>query len=495
MTETDTATPTTESSDLDVKIEDAGPALKRLTITIPPDVISDKIDSSLGAMASQAALPGFRKGRAPRALIERRFGTSVRAETKNQIVAEAYSKALEDNKIKPISDPTPVTPLEEIEIVDGKPLKFTVEVEVVPDFELPALDSMEVKKPLLEVTDERVEQELKRQQQITGTPQTIEGDFKDGDRLAGRIVVRKEGEEKPLFHADRGVMVLPTEKEEGKGQVYGIVIEDMTKEFKGKNIGDTVTFKATGPEQHELESVRGADITIDLEIRAAERIEPATVEQVVEHYGLGTEENLREQIKLALEYRRDQEQIEAMRSQVSEYLVKEVDFALPERLSGAQASRAVERKRLDLLYMGLNPDEVESHLAEIRGESEEQARKRLKLFFIVHKLSEQFNIEVNEQEVNGRIAAIAAQRGIRPEKLRAEMQQSGRINEVALQIREHKAFDRVIASAKVTEVPGDEWNKSVTEKSKERAAKRSTAKAGEAATKKKSTSKKKAADE
>jgi len=487
---TDTATQTQESSDLGVKIEDAGPALKRLTITIPPEAIANKIDSSLGTMASQAALPGFRKGRAPRALVERRFGSSVRSETKNQIVAEAYSRAIEENKLKPVSDPTPVTSLEDLEIVDGKPLEFVVEVEIVPEFELPALDAIEIKKPILEVSEERVEQELKRQQQLTGTPSKIEGDFQERDRIAGHIEVSKDGDEKPIFQSDQGLMTLPPEKDDDKGQIYGIVVENMAKAFKGKKVGDTITLKSTGPEQHEIEAVRGAPVTISFTIRAAERIEPATVEQVVEHYGLGSEENLREQLKLALEYRRDQEQQDAMRNQVSDQLAKAVDFELPERLTGNQARRAVEQKRLELLYMGLDPDEVESHLSEVRSESEESARRRLKLFFIVQKLSEQFSIEVNEQEVNGRIAAIAAQRGIRPEKLRAEFQQSGRINEVAMQIREHKAYDRVIASAKVTDIPGDEWNESVKAITKERAAKKSSSKSG-GSKKKKTTSKKK----
>lgn len=492
---TDTAQTTTETGGLDVKIEEAGPALKRLTITIPPETIADKIDSSLGVMAAQAALPGFRKGHAPRALIERRFGTSVRSETKNQLIAEAYSKALEDHKIRPVSDPTPVTPLDDIELEEGKALEFTVEVEVVPEFELPALDNIEIKKPILEVSEERVEQELKRQQQLTGVPQRIEEKFQPGDRLAGHVQVRKDDDEKPLFSSEQGVLVIPPEKDGGKGQIYGIVIENLSAAFKGKKVGDSVSFNATGPEHHEFEAVRNAKVTIDFTIRAAEHIEPATIEEVVERYGLGTEDNLREQIKLALEYRRDQEQIEAMRNQVSEHLLDAVDFELPERLTGAQARRAVERKRLDLLYMGVNPDEVESHLSEVRSESDSVARRRLKLFFIVQRVCEQFNIEVSEQEVNGRIAAIASQRGIRPEKLRAEFQQSGQINEVGLQIREHKAFDRVIASAKVSDVPGEEWNTSVAEKAKAKSSAKTAAKSESKSPAKKTSSKKKAADD
>src|SRR5687768_13918498 len=87
-TETETADQGQEFTH-DVKIEDAGPARKKITITIPAEEIDEKIDSSFATLTSQAVLPGFRPGRAPRKLIEKRFGGSVKTETRNQIVADA----------------------------------------------------------------------------------------------------------------------------------------------------------------------------------------------------------------------------------------------------------------------------------------------------------------------------------------------------------------------------------------------------------------------
>ena len=94
----------------------------------------------------------------------------------------------------------------------------------------------------------------------------------------------------------------------------------------------------------------------------------------------------------------------------------------------------------------------------MRGDSEAQARDRLKLFFLLRRLGEHFKIDVSEQEVNGRIATIAAQHGQRPDQLRTELARTGKINEVARMVYEQKAADRVIAKAEIEEIPADKWN-------------------------------------
>jgi len=118
----------------------------------------------------------------------------------------------------------------------------------------------------------------------------------------------------------------------------------------------------------------------------------------------------------------------------------------------------LEGRRLELLYQGLALEEVETRLAETRAEAETQARNRLKLFFLLQKLAEHFKVEVSEQEVNGRLAEMAAQHGQRPEQLRTELARTGRLPELARMVMEHKATDRVIANATITEVSAEEWN-------------------------------------
>jgi len=481
------ASATTEESIYDVKIEDAGPAKKRLTITVPPEVIGEKIEDSMGTLAVEAAVPGFRKGRAPRALLERRFGTTVRNETKNQVIADAYASVIEEHGIKPVGEPEPVEKLDELKLEDGKPMTFAVEVEVVPEFELPSLENIEIKKPVLEVHDEQIEEELKRNSTQLGEAEEIKGDLQPGDRLMGPGSARKEGEEEPFFRHDDIDIMVPSEEEGGRGQVLGLLIDDLASLLKGKTVGDTITVKTIGPELHELEHIRGKEVTIEVTIRDAHRITPASIDQMVAHYGMGSEQLLREQIKLALEQRRDEEQRAAMREQVYDYLADTVDFDLPEKLSAAQATRMLERQRLELLYRGLSVEEVEEKLAETRSEAEVHSRRRLKLQFLLHRLAQHFEVEVSDQEVNGRIAAIAMQRGVRPDKLRTELVQSGRLGELTAQIREHKAADRVIDRANVTEIPAEEWNKLVAEKRGAASKKKSTTKK---APTKKTTSKK-----
>lgn len=464
-----TAEPTTAPSNK-VKIEDAGPARKRLTITIPADIIDTKLAESMSTLSTQTALPGFRKGKVPAALLERRFGTSVRTETKSQLIASAYAQAIEENKLKPVGEPEPSEDIKSLELEPGKPLTFSLEVEVAPSFELPAsFDRIEVKKPMLEITPELIEAELKRQQIVHGTPNKIESDFAEGDRIGGYATVTKEGEAEPFFRQDDVVIVVPPKAEGGRGQVLGLLIDGLHDLLKGKTVGESLTIETVGPEAHEREDIRGVKLTITLEIRAAQRIEPATPPTVAERYGLPNEDILREQIKLALEHRRDDEQLSAMREQAIEQLAESVDFELPEKMSAQQAARNLEQARLELLSRGMPPEEVEDKLAEFRGDSEAQTRERLKRFFLLHRLAEHFNIEVSEPEVNGRIAAIAAQRNIRPEKLRSELAQAGRLGEVARLIRDQKAADRVVQQAKQVEISAEEWNQLFQQKQRQQA--------------------------
>ena len=451
-----TADATSEVVD-DVTVEDIGPARKRLTIIIPPETISEKLEDSVDTLAASTSLPGFRKGRAPRKLLERRFGAAVRTETKNQLLADAYAKAIEDKSIQAVGDPEPVTPTDELELQEGKPLTFIVEIEVVPEFDLPNLQGVEIKKPEFEVTDDDIETELTRQRAMMGKAVKIDGDFVANDLIAGRVTVEKDGEAEPLIKDEFTIVAVPGDDDGGRGPILGIMIQSLADLIKGTRIGDTLTVQTTGPEAHEREELRGAKLTIELKLTAGERIDPASIQQVVDAYGVGSEQNLTEQIRLAVQRRSEQDQASAMREQVYEYLLGAVELELPQKLSEAQVARNLERHRIELLEQGLMPPQVEARLAEIRADSETQTRDRLKLLFILRRLADHFQIEVSEQEINGRIASIAAHRGLRPDQVRAELTQMGRLSEVGHLIRQQKAADRVIAEAKVTGVPAADW--------------------------------------
>ncbi len=441
-----------------VQITDAGPALKRIVITVPTAKVNEQIESAFSGLAAQAVVPGFRQGRVPRGLLEKKFGAAVLQEARQQLVSQAYQQALEANKIRPIGQPELAEGTTESELVRGKDFTLSVEVEVMPEFELPVWEGMALRRPMLEIEPKHVEEEIERLSYRLGAPAQIEGPFQPLDRMVGKAVVRLEGEDKVFFETENALTVVPAEDDAGKGPFLGLMVEGLDALLIGKKIGESVTIRMNGPESHEISEIRGKPLSVEYSITAAERIAPATRDEIAAKVGVETIDLLKENLKGVLERRRDDEQRSAMRDQVFAQLADKVDFDLPTRLSEAQVARDLERQRLEMLYRGTESERVESRLAEIRGASAGETRRRLKLFFLLAKLAETLGVEATEGEVNGRIAAIARSRGMRPDAMRAELEKSNRVGEIALQIREHKSADRVIAKAVISDIPASEWN-------------------------------------
>jgi trigger factor len=463
------ATATETQLDVEIKITETAPCTKRIAIKVPASEVDARLELALSAYLADAALPGFRKGKAPRALVEKRVGGALLNETRGQLMSEAYSKAIQDNKLTPISDPRPVDGETVPELARGKDFSFTVEIEVAPEFATPDFSTFEVKRPTIEVTKDHVDGEILRQSYRFGTPSRIDGPFDRLDRMLGKATVTIEGRDGTYFETDKALCVVPAEEDEGKGQLLGLIFDDLDKALLGKKVGDTVTVSMTGAEGHEREELRGKKISVQYQVLEAERIAPRLGKELAEMYGVETEEIFREQVRDALEQRRDGEQRAAMREQIAEQLIAGVDFALPAKVSEEQVSRTLEQQRMELLSRGLDANAVENRLAEMRGSSEKAAKDRLKLFFIMSRLAQHFNVNITDQELNGRIAFMASQQGVRPEQLRKQLEQSGRMGEVISVIRDAKVSDRIISQAKVSEISADEWNKVVEAKAKARA--------------------------
>jgi trigger factor len=152
------------------------------------------------------------------------------------------------------------------------------------------------------------------------------------------------------------------------------------------------------------------------------------------------------------EQRAQNEQKSSMYDQVRKQLLDKVELELPEKMTGRQTARVLRNQAMDLAYRGVPEQQIEQQIAELRSSSEEEAKRQLKLFFILDQAAKDLNIEVNDQEVNGRITMMALYQGRRPEKLRQQMQRSGEIESLFLSIRDQKTLDKILESAKITDV-------------------------------------------
>lgn len=432
-----------------VTVSDVGPSRKKITIEVPADVVTGKIKDSVDTLMVEADLPGFRKGRVPRRLVEKRFGSSIRGETKNQLVAEAYNRAVEDHKLQVLGEPSSEG-LEELELEEGKPLKFEVEIEVLPEFALPELKGIQVYKPQLEVKDEAVESELERLCTIEGQLEERE-DSEPGDYLTG--IARMELPDGTEFYNINGAVVqAPPAGKDGRGMILGIMVDDLEKQLGLPNAGDVVEIKAKGPQNHEIERLRGTDLKMSFTVERIDRIVPAEPATLALGFGFPSEDVLKEEIKKRLESQIAAEQQQMMRQQVTTNLVDSTEMDLPEKMAENQAARNLERRRMDLMYRGIEPQHIEEQISDLRNASHDVAVSELKLYFILHRAADELKVQVTEGDVNGRIAQMAAQRRERPEKLRQELIKNNQIASVFQQVREHKTLDAILKEAKVEEI-------------------------------------------
>lgn len=443
-----------------VDVTTINPTRRKIRIEVPRETVDETLGTSLDTLMLEAELPGFRKGRAPKRLIEKRFGSVMKQQAKDQLVASAYQKAVEEQKLRVVGEPTSET-LAKVEVEAGKALVFEIEVEVVPEFELPALEGVAIKKPLIPVTDEMVGKEMEKLCVQEGSLEEREKP-EPGDYLTGHAKMTgkdKEGKDATFFESDGIVVQVPPADKNGKGMIVGLVVDDLAKQMGQPKAGETVTIRAKGPENHEREELRGIDLTVTYRPARCDRIIPAAPADLAARFGFEDEAGLREAMKQRLQQRVLIDQQSVMRQQLARYLLEKTKMDLPQRTTAQQAERTFQRRRLELMYRGVDPMKIEENIAELRRQSAAAAAGELKIFFILDKAAEQLGVKVSEQEINGRIAQMAMERNMRPEQLRQQMIQANQVGAVFTQIREHKTMDAILAKAAVTEVPAEQFAK------------------------------------
>ncbi|MBI1370169.1 MAG: trigger factor [Planctomycetes bacterium] len=440
-----------------VTLTDVGPAKKKIAIEISAEAIAAKLAENFDSLQSEAQLPGFRRGFAPMKLLQKRFGGDVRKEVCSQLVGESYTHAVQTHELRVLGEPD-IKNYDDLKLPDSGPLSFEVEIEVAPDVELPDLKGIEVKKPAIEVTDEQIDSEVERYCEMYGQPAGVD-EVEAGDYVSAQVKITDAADGASLHEADDVPMLVTGEDREFKGVVSGILIRDLGKELAGKKKGDIVKLEADGPASHEVEALRGKKLNIELTVRKVERLEPLPVDELVTMVGMESETELREQIKQQLSGKADQTQRQAMAAQVVKTLLEKVTLELPEGLSNRQAEQILHRRQYEMMMRGAKPQDIEEKLAELRAASQETAQKELKSLFILDAVAQKLEVEVTDNEVNGRVVQIAMQQGRRPQSLRDEMARNGQLQQLYVQMREEKAIEKIIADAKVQEISEEEWRK------------------------------------
>ncbi len=428
-----------------VTIEDAGPCKKKVLIEIPWEKITYATDDQYKELQRDALVPGFRKGRAPRRLLEKRFGKEASESIKLKLLANASESAIKDNELKTLGEPD--IDFEKIELPEEGPLKFDFLVEVQPEFELPELEGIPVTKTKLEATEEQINSEIDQIRKWSGiwTPRKEEAAELD-DQIIADAILKIEGieEEEKLDNIEIYVRQ--------NGFVGQIPVEKLDELLIGAKAGESKQTNVDVPKTYYKEEYRGKKVDLNIEIKDIKWLKPAELdESLFQRAGVENESELREKTHDKLQKQLESQIRTEMTEQVYQYLHDNTDFDLPLDVVAQQAESVLRRQYINLMMRGLSREQVSEHMEQLQASSEEQAKKQLKTFFIMDKISEKFEIEVSEEEINGYIAQLAVERGQRPERMKEQMEHDGSLAQFKMEVRQNKCIEKLLESAKITE--------------------------------------------
>ncbi len=441
-----------------VEIEEAGTLRRKLAITVPAEVIAQHLEHNFKELRSDAIVPGFRKGRAPLRLIQKRFAADVRESLKTSILGQSYFAAIENNEFDVLGDPLfnivsdegeklmeIDEALEHITLPESGDFSYCCEIEIKPSFELPELKGIPVKTPKIMITDKDVKDHLMRQRKIRGRYEPLtKGKAKPDDQIIAKVRLTVGGNVvKEEDNVELGVR--PT-------RIDGILLEDLDKVFSGAQPDDERSVECEIPDDFARTDLRGKPGLFGFKIHEIKRLKPVPVKTLVEQLGAKSESELRQFIRDDMEAERDRLVERAKKEQVLDYLLEKTPLELPDQLSARQTERAVLRQVIDLQQRGVPQSDIDAQIDELRTSAKEEVARSLKLDFILEKVAEQLDVSVTDEEVNTEIARIARLYNQRFDRVRDNLHSRGLLAQLAEQIRQDKCVAALLADARIKEV-------------------------------------------
>lgn len=414
-----------------------------LKITAPAAEVNAGYKKAVQKIADQANIPGFRKGKAPRAIIEMHYGKEAVKQEAFEIVAnKAYSEALNQEKLIPVSDPK----VEESAFEEGKDMELTIKVTLKPEPELGEYKGLHVEKKEVEVTDEQVDAQIKdmmgrdAKMVVAEEGAVIEkGDFAIID-FAGTV----DGE--------------PFSGGEGKGYPLEVgsnsFIPGFEDQLVGLSKGDSTDVEVTFPEDYFVKDLAGKEAIFKVNIQDVKRKELPELndEYVASKTEFKTVEDLRANYKERMQKAAEANAKAEYEHELIDLAVANAKFSVPEIMIEDKISQMVEEMKMSLESRKMSLDMYMQYtgldMAKIRENQRPVAEENVKTDLVLDAIAKAEDIQVDMADVDAEIAAISAQHGASPEEVKKIIKGNGTMGLLLSNILRRKAAHVVIDSAK-----------------------------------------------
>ena len=414
-----------------------------LKITAPAAEVNAGYKKAVKKIADQVNIPGFRKGKAPRAIIEMHYGKEAVKQEAFEIVAnKAYSEALDQEKLIPVSDPK----VEESTFEEGKDMELTIKVTLKPEPELGEYKGLHVEKKEVEITDEQVDAQIKdmmgrdAKMVVAEEGAVIEkGDFAIID-FAGTV----DGE--------------PFSGGEGKGYPLEVgsnsFIPGFEDQLVGLSKGDSTDVEVTFPEDYFVKDLAGKEAIFKVNIQDVKRKELPELndEYVASKTDFKTVEELRANYKERMQKAAEANAKAEYEHELIDLAVANAKFSVPEIMIEDKISQMVEEMKMSLESRKMSLDMYMQYtgldMAKIRENQRPVAEENVKTDLVLDAIAKAEDIQVDMADVDAEIAAISAQHGASPEEVKKIIKGNGTMGLLLADILRRKAAHVVIDSAK-----------------------------------------------
>lgn len=423
-----------------LQIEKMEHNMAKLTIEVPYEEFDKAVDQAYKKNKNKINVPGFRKGKVPRQIVEKMYGKDVFFEdAANIIIPDAYSKAYDECEEEIVSSPK----IDVVQMEVDKPFIFTAEVALNPSVKLGKYKGVKVDKLDTEVTeedvDEQIEQERNRQARIV----TVEGRaIKEGDTA----VIDFEG------------FVDGEAFEGGKGENYSLeigshsFIAGFEEQLIGKNTGEECEVSVTFPEDYHAEDLAGKPAVFKCKIHEVkEKQLPELDEDFADDAGFDSVEEYKEDVKKKLAEKKEKESKEQKEDAVIDAIIEEAEMDIPEAMIETQQRQLIDEFAQQLSMQGLSLDQYFMFTGMNREMMMEQtkprAEKKIKARLVLEAVADAEKMEVTEEEYENELKDMAESYRMEVDKLKDILVEADE-KMIKKDIRIKKAINFVVANAK-----------------------------------------------
>jgi trigger factor len=422
---------------MNVSVNKADGCRRIVDISVPAETVREDYETIIGLFSKSVSIPGFRSGKAPDALVEKRYKKQIEQETKDRLIPRFYQEAIEKEAINPVA----VIDVQDVDFSRDGGLKFKVAVDIAPDFKLPKYKKISLKRESTDVTDEDVERMLKEiMQRFARFEDVADQPVGNGDLV--QIDYDAESDGKALAED------VDDARDIGSGKDFWVPIGEnefvpgVNAALEGKQIGDDVSLDVTFPEDYRIKSVAGKKATYKISVKGLRKqVLPEIDEEFLKRFEVESEEALRDRIRTDLKEANEARETGRLKDEIASFLLSKTDMDLPESLVERETYGLVRDMLTRVAQQGASQEMLKQHHEEIMGSASQSAKDRVKLTYIVDRLAEDEQIEVVDADVESRLETMSQRYGMPVDRFRAELEKQ---DEGLQQVRQSAKFEKVM---------------------------------------------------